>query len=100
MSYKPPIEVQGNARKALEVRARKPMSQRAMTDVGLARARDLSTGRPQSLDTIKRMKAFFDRHGLTRKRTTGKSAARGGRRGWDGAEMRDVAGQNASWLMC
>jgi hypothetical protein len=33
-----------------------------MTDVGVARARDLSNRRPLSLDTVKRMVSFFTRH--------------------------------------
>ena len=33
-----------------------------MTAVGLARARDLSRGADISMSTIRRMKAYFDRH--------------------------------------
>jgi hypothetical protein len=51
-----------NARRALEIREKKPMSQRGMTSVGIARARDLINKRPMSEDTVRRMKAFFDRH--------------------------------------
>jgi len=35
---------------------------RGGTEVGVARARDLSNGRKVSLETIKRIKAYFDRH--------------------------------------
>ena len=63
-SYTPPIEVKNNASHALKHRASLPPSQRAMTPVGVSRARDLSNGRPQSLETIQRMKAFFDRHAV------------------------------------
>ena len=63
-SFKPPIEVQMNAKRALETRAKLPPSQRAMTPVGIARARDLANGRPQSLETIQRMKSFFARHAV------------------------------------
>jgi hypothetical protein len=63
-SYKPPIEVQANARRALEYRAKVPVSKRGMTAVGIARARDLSNGRPQSLDVIQRMVSFFARHAV------------------------------------
>ena len=66
-SYTPPIEVKNNASAALKYREKQPPSQRAMTPVGVARARDLSNGRPQSLETIQRMKAFFDRHAVDKK---------------------------------
>ncbi len=59
---KPPQSVADNARRALEVRARKPESQRGMTAVGLARARDLQNRKPLSEDTIRRMLAYFERH--------------------------------------
>ena len=61
-SYIPTNAIAANAKRALEVRAKKPPSQRGMTSVGLARARDLMNKRPQSEDTVRRMKAFFDRH--------------------------------------
>jgi hypothetical protein len=61
-SYTPPGTVRKNARRALEVRASKPPSQRGMTEVGIARARDLSNGSAVSYETIKRMVAYFERH--------------------------------------
>lgn len=61
-SYTPPAEVARAAERALEVRAEKPPSQRGMTPVGLARARDLANRRPVSIETLRRMKAYFDRH--------------------------------------
>lgn len=66
-SFKPPQKVRDNAKRALEVRAEKPPSQRGMTEVGVARARDLSNGRPVSIDTIKRMISFFQRHEVDKK---------------------------------
>ena len=69
-SFIPPIEVQSNARRALEVRASKPESQRGMLAVGLGRARDLSSGRPVSLDIIRRMNSFFARHAVDKKGET------------------------------
>jgi len=50
------------AKRALEMRQEATPSNRGMTIVGIARARDLANGRPVSLDTLRRMKAFFDRH--------------------------------------
>lgn len=60
--FVPPKSVQSAARQALKVREEKPESQRGMTSVGLARARDLSNGKALSLKTLRRMKAYFDRH--------------------------------------
>ena len=61
-TYIPPQSVQDNARRALDARAELPPSARGMTAVGIARARDLSNGRPVSLYTIKRMLSYFQRH--------------------------------------
>jgi hypothetical protein len=61
-SYSPPSDVRSAAKRALELREKQAPSNRAMTAVGLARARDLANGRPVSLETMRRMKAFFDRH--------------------------------------
>lgn len=62
IDFTPPQGAQDAARRALEVRATKPASARGMTPVGLARARDLSNGVTLSPDTVRRMKAYFDRH--------------------------------------
>ena len=61
-SYAPPADVRAAARRALELREKAAPSNKAMTSVGIARARDLANGRPVSLATLKRMKAYFDRH--------------------------------------
>ena len=62
IDFTPPEGAQEAAARALEVRAEKPESQRGMTPVGLARARDLSNGSKLSPETVRRMKAYFDRH--------------------------------------
>lgn len=61
---KPPSSVQRAAARGLARRkARAKTTQRpGGTAVGVARARDLSGGRNVSERTLKRMKAFFDRH--------------------------------------
>lgn len=69
-SFVPPQKVRDNAKRALEVRAEKPESQRGMTEVGVARARDLANGRPVSIDTIRRMISFFTRHEVDKKGPT------------------------------
>lgn len=62
ISFKPPEGARNAAQRALEVRKEKPESQRGMTAVGIARARDLSNGKELSPETVRRMKAYFDRH--------------------------------------
>jgi hypothetical protein len=62
--FVPPQEVRANARRGLELRAK---YNRGGTEVGVARARDLSNGAALSLDTIKRMNSFFARHEVDKK---------------------------------
>jgi len=69
-SYVPNDRMAANARRALEVRASKPPSQRGMTAVGLARARDIQNKKPLSADTVRRMKAYFDRHEIDKQGST------------------------------
>lgn len=57
--YKPPQAVQRAAARGLELRREHG---RGGTATGVARARDLSNGKSVSLDTVRRMRAFFDRH--------------------------------------
>lgn len=62
IDFTPPKGAREAAKRALEVRAEKPDSQQGMTAVGIARARDLSNGKTLSPETVRRMKAYFDRH--------------------------------------
>lgn len=62
--FVPPQEVRANAKRGLELRAK---YNRGGTEVGVARARDLSNGAALSLDTIKRMNSFFARHEVDKK---------------------------------
>jgi hypothetical protein len=75
--------VRAAAARALRERAKKPASQRAMTPVGIARARDLANGRPVSEETIRRMKAYFDRHQSDKQGSTWDDYGKG-RQAWDG----------------
>lgn len=59
LDLRPPATVAAAAKRALELRAEYG---RGGTAVGVARARDLSNRRELSLQTIKRMVAYFDRH--------------------------------------
>jgi hypothetical protein len=60
----PPQEVRSNAKRGLELRKKYG---RGGTEVGVARARDLSNGAALSLDTIKRMNSYFARHEVDKK---------------------------------
>ena len=87
-TYIPTNAIAENARQALKVRDTKPASQRGMTSVGLARARDLMNKRPQSEDTVRRMKAFFDRHEADKQGETWDEKGKGWQawNGWGGDE--------------
>jgi capsid protein len=87
-SYVPTGAMADNARRALDVREKKPMSQRGMTSVGIARARDLINKRPMSEDTVRRMKAFFDRHEADKQGETWSEQGKGWQawNGWGGDE--------------
>lgn len=63
-SYVPPQAVRDNAKRGLDLRAK---HNRGGTEVGVARARDLSNGRGVSLDTIRRMVSYFARHEVDKK---------------------------------
>ena len=87
-SYIPTDAMADNARRALDVREKKPISQRGMTSVGIARARDLINKRPMSEDTVRRMKAFFDRHEADKQGETWDEQGKGWQawHGWGGDE--------------
>jgi HK97 family phage portal protein len=85
---KPPETVAANARRALEVRETKPESQRGMTEVGIARARDLANRENLSEDTIRRMVAYFERHESDKQGETWDEQGKGWQawNGWGGDE--------------
>ena len=74
------------AARALEVRATKPESQRGMTPVGIARARDLKAGKTLSPDTVRRMLAFLTRHEVDKQGSTWDEQGKGWQawHGWGG----------------
>jgi len=88
IDFYPPQGVIDNAKRALKVRNEKPASQRGMTPVGIARARDLSNRRPMSPDTIKRMVAYFTRHEVDKQGETWVDQGKGWQawQGWGGDE--------------
>lgn len=91
--FTPPATVADNARRALEVRAEKPPSQRGMTAVGLARARQLANRQPVSLDTVQRMVSYFERHEVDKQGSTWIEQGKGWQAwmGWGGDEGRTWA---------
>lgn len=86
IGFKPPQGVRDAAKKALEVRASKPESQRGMTAVGIARARDLMNGETLSPETVRRMLAFFTRHEVDKQGATWDEQGKGWQawHGWGG----------------
>jgi len=62
--FAPPQEVRSNAKRGLVLRDK---YNRGGTEVGVARARDLSNGAAISLDTINRMLSYFARHEVDKK---------------------------------
>jgi len=86
IDFKPPKGAQEAAKRALEVRADKPESQRGMTPVGIARARDLSNGQTLSPDTVRRMLNYFTRHEVDKQGKTWSDQGKGWQawNGWGG----------------
>ena len=86
IDFTPPKGAQEAARRALEVRADKPPSQRGMTPVGISRARDLANGETLSPDTVRRMLAFFTRHEVDKQGSTWDEQGKGWQawHGWGG----------------
>ena len=102
IDFTPPKGAREAAKRALDVREKKPASQKGMTPVGIARARDLMNGVKLSPDTVRRMKAFFDRHEIDKKGATWDEQGKGWQawNGWGGdagyAWARKVVGQMES----
>ena len=86
IDFTPPQGVQEAAARALEVRESKPESQRGMTPVGIARARDLKNGRELSPETVRRMLAYFTRHESDKEGATWSDQGKGWQawHGWGG----------------
>lgn len=88
IDFKPSEAMADNARRALEVREEKPASEKGMTAVGIARARDISNRKNLSPETVRRMKAYFDRHEVDKKGETWDEQGKGWQawNGWGGDE--------------
>lgn len=86
IDFKPPQGARDAARRALDVRATKPASERGMTPVGIARARDLANGATLSPETVRGMLAFFTRHEVDKQGATWGERGKGWQawNGWGG----------------
>jgi hypothetical protein len=76
-SFSPPSSVRSAAKRGLEMRDK---YNRGGTDVGIARARDLSGGKNIPLSTIRRMNRFFIRH--EKNKDSGPEDGRNGKIAW------------------
>jgi hypothetical protein len=83
INFTPPKGAQEAAKRALDNRAKKPSSQRGMTPIGIARARDLINAKQLSPDTVRRMLAYFTRHEVDKQGSTWAVYGKG-RQAWDG----------------
>ena len=61
-TFIPPQKVADEAAYGLYLRSQMPKSNRCCTPVGLARAKQLKNREPLSIDTLKRMRSYFQRH--------------------------------------
>jgi hypothetical protein len=88
VDLRPTEKMARNAANALEVRRAKPQSERGMTSVGLARARDISSRSELSEDTVRRMVSFFSRHEVDKNGQTWDEQGKGWQawNGWGGDE--------------
>lgn len=88
IDFRPTEQMAKNAQRALEVRRQKPASQRGMTAVGIARARDIANRTELSEDTVRRMASFFARHEVDKQGSTWDEQGKGWQawQGWGGDE--------------
>lgn len=82
IDFNPPKGAIESAKRALDEREKKPASQRGMTPVGIARARDLMNGRTLSPDTVRRMLSYFLRHEVDKQGITWSDWGKG-RQAWE-----------------
>lgn len=83
LTFRPPQPVAAAARRALERRAKQPPSNRGMTPVGLARARQLLNRQQLSPATIDRMVSYFARHEVDKQGSSWQAYGKG-RQAWNG----------------
>jgi phage gp29-like protein len=86
IDLRPTAEMAANAQEALDIRRTKPSSERGMTAVGIARARDIANRTTLTPDTVKRMVSFFARHEVDKSGETWPAKGKGWQawHGWGG----------------
>ena len=86
INFKPTEQMAKNAQKALDIRKEKPDSQKGMTGVGLARARQLINRQELSPSVVRRMLSFFQRHEVDKQGSTWDEKGKGWQawHGWSG----------------
>ena len=80
--YKPTSGMVSAAKRGLKMREEQPPSNRGGTDVGIARARDITSGKSMPLDTVKRMYSFFSRHEVDKSSESWKKGNSKGEQAW------------------
>ncbi len=83
-TFKPTASMASAARRGLEMRDKQPDSNKGMTSVGLARANQLIKRESLSLDTVKRMYSFFERHEVDKSSESWKKGNSKSEQGWLG----------------
>jgi hypothetical protein len=86
IDLRPTAEMAANAQEALDIRRTKPASERGMTAVGIARARDIANRTTLTPDTVQRMVSFFARHEVDKSGETWPAKGKGWQawHGWGG----------------
>ncbi len=86
IDLRPTAEMAANAQEALDIRRTKPASERGMTAVGIARARDIANRATLTPDTVQRMVSFFARHEIDKSGETWPAKGKGWQawNGWGG----------------
>ena len=86
IDLRPTAEMAANAQEALDIRRTKPASERGMTAVGIARARDIANRANLTPDTVQRMVSFFARHEVDKSGETWPAKGKGWQawNGWGG----------------
>ncbi len=85
IDFEPPVGAKKEAAKGLDWRKEHG---RGGTEVGVARARDISNGKNLSPKTVRRMKAYFDRHEIDKKR-----------KGWSSGEEGYPSAGRIAWAL-
>jgi len=100
IDLRPTDDMAKAAQDALEIRRTKPASERGMTAVGIARARDIANRSELSPDTVKRMVSFFARHEVDKQGETWSDKGKGWQawHGWGGDAGREWAISKAKQL--